>query len=112
MLENKKIRYKTDKIGFLLITIKIPDITASVAIISRKVRLNPLKRSRLIKKKCIVFNFYLLPRFTRKKGIVGKKRDTKYFWYFWKSEMFIFYICFAVKYLNFTFSLKIKFKFF
>jgi len=38
MLENNNIRYKTDTIGFLVITIKIPEIVDIVVIIYKNIK--------------------------------------------------------------------------
>lgn len=53
MLENNNIRYKTDTIGFLVITIKIPDKMDIEVIIYKNTTLKPLKKLKVSNKKYI-----------------------------------------------------------
>ena len=55
MLENSNIRYRTDTIGFLVTTIKIPDIIDIEVIMYKNIILNPLKKLNVSNKKCIKF---------------------------------------------------------
>lgn len=55
MLENSSIRYKTDTIGFLVITIKIPDRIDIEVIIYKNITWKPLKKLNVSNKKCIKF---------------------------------------------------------
>ena len=53
MLENNSIRYKTDTIGFLVITIKIPERIDIKVIMYKNVAWKPLKKLNVSNKKCI-----------------------------------------------------------
>ena len=55
MLEKSSIRYNTDTIGFLVITIKIPDRIDIEVIIYKNISWNPLKKLNVSNKKCIIF---------------------------------------------------------
>lgn len=55
MLENSNIRYKTDTIGFLVITIKIPDRMDIEVMIYKNITWKPLKKLNVSNKKCIRF---------------------------------------------------------
>lgn len=64
MLENKNIRYKTDTMGFLVITINIPDKIDKDVIIYKNITWKPFKILNVSNKKCIKillsFSFLLL----------------------------------------------------
>lgn len=58
MLENSNIRYKTETIGFLVITIKIPEIIDIEVRIYKNITWKPLKKLNVSNKKCIKLKRY------------------------------------------------------
>lgn len=65
MLANNNIRYKTDTIGFLVMTIKIPEIVAIKVVMYKEIILNPLKMLKISNNNCIyILIFFLLFSFT------------------------------------------------
>ena len=76
MLENNNIRYKTDTMGFLVITIKIPDRIDMDVMIYKNITWKPLNILNVSNKKCIKFwlSFsFLLLRRDRNSTLLRKK---------------------------------------
>ena len=80
MLENSNIRYKTDTIGFLVITIKIPDRMDIEVMIYKNITWKPLKKLNVSNKKCIKFLLYLSFLLLYKDRNYKTKTVNKIFW--------------------------------